>query len=436
MVRHARLGTLVALFVAVAAVAASAAPYAFVTNSSGSVSVIDTAAQGLDVTIPAGGTLWGVAVAPDGSKLYIADQSNGLLVFDTARREIVKTIPIGGMPFGVAISPTGDRVYVTRFLSLLSSSKSLVIVDTSSQTVVGEVAAGRLPNGVAVHPNGQKVYVAVDGGLAVVNGGSVSVRTAGMRPFGVAVNAALGRVYVTNKDSDDISVFNAADDTWIKDVPVGNMPHGVAVSPDGQRVFVANNGSGTVTMINASTNQVVGHYPAGTGPYGLQVTPDGQHVYVANWGSDSMTILNAATGALVKTLLLPTGSKPVAFGTFIAPQVVLTVAIDIMPGGNPNTINLRAQGTLPVAILGSATFNVADVDPMSVSLAGAGVVMRKNGTPMVSFDDVNGDGFVDLVLHVAREMLQLKAGDTEAVLEGKTYDGRTFQGRDSVRVTP
>lgn len=441
MMRHLRRTTLVALFVVIPAAIAAGAPFAFVTNSAlGTVSIIDTSMapdRALSATVPIGGTLWGLALTPGGNKLYIADQNNGVLVFDTASRQIVKAIPVGSMPFGVAASPDGDRVYVTRFLSFTATSPSLVIIDTSSDEVVGTVAAGRFPNGVAVHASG-KVYVAVANGLAVVNGGTVVTKPAGSRPFGVAVNAVLQRVYVTNKDSHNVSVFNAADDQPITTIPVETNPHGIAVSPDGHRVFVANNGSGTVTIINADTNTVVGHVAVGTKPYGLQVAPDGQHVYVANWGSDSISVLkrNAATGEweLAATISLPAGSRPVAFGTFI--QNVASVGIDIMPGGNHNAINLRAQGPLPVAILGSANFNVADVDPMTVTLAGSSVVTKKNGLPMASEDDVNGDGFMDLVLHVSRADLQLTAADTEATLAGKTNGGMAFQGKDSVKVIP
>jgi hypothetical protein len=55
---------------------------------------------------------------------------------------------------------------------------------------------------------------------------------------------------------------------------------------------------------------------------------------------------------------------------------------------------------------------------------------------MASFEDVNADGLLDLVVHVSTEALGLSDADTEAVLEGQTFDGTSIRGTDSIRVVP
>jgi len=117
------------------------------------------------------------------------------------------------------------------------------------------------------------------------------------------------------------------------------------------------------------------------------------------------------------------------------PQII-PVQIDIKPGSFPNSINLGSQGAVPVAILSTPTFDAREVDPLSITLASAAVALKGKGTPMASFQHVNQDGLLDLVVHVDTQALQLTVGDTVAILEGQTFDGRRIRGSDTVRVVP
>ena len=112
------------------------------------------------------------------------------------------------------------------------------------------------------------------------------------------------------------------------------------------------------------------------------------------------------------------------------------VGIDIKPGEYPNSINLGSHGVVPVAILSSPSFDATQVDPLTITLAGAHVALRGKGTPMVSQQDVNDDGLLDLVVHVETEALELSPEDTEALLLGQTYGGLHIVGSDSVRIVP
>ena len=71
-----------------------------------------------------------------------------------------------------------------------------------------------------------------------------------------------------------------------------------------------------------------------------------------------------------------------------------TSLIDVRPGNAENPVNPGSNGVLPVALLGSESFDVMDVDPDSLAL---GV----NGAPAVEMEyaDANGDGSIDLVAH-------------------------------------
>ena len=125
-------------------------------------------------------------------------------------------------------------------------------------------------------------------------------------------------------------------------------------------------------------------------------------------------------------------------GPALADPVVesIGVQIDIKPGAAENSINLGSNGVVPVAILSTKSFDARTVNPTSVSIAGAQVKVKGKGTPMATLQDVNGDGLVDLVVHVSTEALELTAGATRAFLEAKTFGGTPIIGSDWVRIVP
>ena len=112
------------------------------------------------------------------------------------------------------------------------------------------------------------------------------------------------------------------------------------------------------------------------------------------------------------------------------------VLIDIKPGSYPNSINLGSNGVVPVAILGSAVFDATTVDPLTVTLAGSEVKVKGHSGNSGSLEDVDGDGFLDLVVQVYTENLDLITGDLDAVLNAYTYAGPALTGSDSIRIVP
>ena len=51
-------------------------------------------------------------------------------------------------------------------------------------------------------------------------------------------------------------------------------------------------------------------------------------------------------------------------------EIASAQVIDIKPGSCPNPFNGKSKGSVPVAILGSADFDVSEVDPATIELAG------------------------------------------------------------------
>jgi hypothetical protein len=106
--------------------------------------------------------------------------------------------------------------------------------------------------------------------------------------------------------------------------------------------------------------------------------------------------------------------------------------LDIKPGSFPNSIKLTNNGVIPVALLGSASFDVTDVDWSTVAFAGD--TTEAHGK--VHYSDVNGDGFLDAVLHYETQQTNIAPGDTEACLTGQLTNSVAFVACDSVRTIP
>src|SRR5579862_517623 len=103
---------------------------------------------------------------------------------------------------------------------------------------------------------------------------------------------------------------------------------------------------------------------------------------------------------------------------------------------NPTSINLKSNGKIDAVILSWNTFDATSVNPETVTLAGASVVTEENGTPVFTFDDVNGDGILDLIVHFRARDLQLTNTDTQVVLKGQTFGGQLIKGVALIRIVP
>jgi hypothetical protein len=117
-------------------------------------------------------------------------------------------------------------------------------------------------------------------------------------------------------------------------------------------------------------------------------------------------------------------------------EAPVVVGIDIKPGSDPNCFNINGHGVIPAAILGSADFDVEQVDPYSLTFDGLAVRVRGNRGPLCSLEDSNEDGVMDLVCHFEDDPDYWVGGDDIGAVSGALFDGTEFEGADSICIVP
>jgi len=120
----------------------------------------------------------------------------------------------------------------------------------------------------------------------------------------VAVTPDGRRLYASNRDVGEVTVFDTRTNVPVTTIAVGNGSDnlGLAVSPNGQLVYVANQNSNTVTVIYTPTNAVVQVIPTGLNPIWVTFSRDGSLAYVSNQVSGSISVIATASSTVVGTI--------------------------------------------------------------------------------------------------------------------------------------
>jgi YVTN family beta-propeller protein len=203
-----------------------------------------------------------------------------------------------------------------------STTATVAVTVKPINTVIATVGVGDIPFGVALSPDGTRAYVTnvnsdtvsvIDTATNTVVGAPIPV---GDAPGDVAVSPDGTRAYVTNVNSDTVSVIDTTTNTVIATVPVGDRPQKVAVSPDGNRAYVTNFSSNTVSVIDTDANAVIATVPVGHIPQGVAVSPDGTRAYIANQADDTVSVIDTASNTVTATIIV--GDGP--FGVAVSPD--------------------------------------------------------------------------------------------------------------------
>lgn len=210
---------------------------------------------------------YGLAVSPDGTKVYVPASNSTIYVADTGTNDQLEApIAVGSAPFWVTFAPNGAVAYVPD-----QANVGLIQMINPSTGVVssGALGAGSLigPQAMAISPDGTKLYVA------------------DQYDYLATIDLAKNRLIAAAP-----LVTPGATDTVLGQ-PV--------VTPNGLFVYVPNSTNGTVTMIDATTGKVKGApIQVGTNPFFAAIAPNGNLLYVVNSnpsGQGTLSVIDITT---------------------------------------------------------------------------------------------------------------------------------------------
>jgi YVTN family beta-propeller protein len=198
--------------------------------------------------------------------VYVVNQIDRTVsVIEANTNQIVATLFVGESPRRVAITPDKTRVLIMGG----DVNGFVLMIDTATDEVVARIWVGRKPEGIAF----------------------------------VSVNNST-HAYVTNCDSDTVSVIELETKAVITTIPVRNQPIGVeaVIQDPNKHVYITCYRSDNVSIIDTATNQVIQSVQVGNGPKGIGLSFDGTRVYVANCDSRSVSIINVANYQVIDSI--------------------------------------------------------------------------------------------------------------------------------------
>lgn len=312
-----------------AAVAARAAPTAYVVNGDGnSVTPIDTATNTPGKSIKVGTGPDAIAIAPNGATAYVVNSGNGVgngtvTPISTATGKPGKPIKVGYDPDAIAITPNGATAYVV-------NHNTVTPISTATRKPGKPIKVGTGPDAIAITPNGATAYVADAGTVNALDGTVTPIQIATDRPgaaisvdgdpAGIAITPNGATAYVSNGGGYVTPIdtaTNRAGKFFQIDYGTGFDPGAIAITPNGSTAYLANSAANTVVPIATATNAVGRTITVGNGPSAIVVSASGSTAYVANSQDDTVSPIATATGRPGKPIKV--GSFPVAIAVTPAP---------------------------------------------------------------------------------------------------------------------
>lgn len=293
---------------------ALSSPYSAAAN----LDVINSTSDGVIVELPVAGATGASALdAPAGFLLLGVGGPNGLLVVNTTTDAVAARVPFPDFPGWLTVDPLNGLAYVLGNGG--PSGGDVTVVNVTSDSVVTTIQVGSIPDNIVVDTANGDLYVANSAwGVANASGGTVSVIDGsnntvvatihtGNWPMAMAVDAATDTVYILDQDGPiNLTVVNGTTNTVNASIPLPtpyNSTGFLAVDPVTSLLYVGQEGLSYMSLLSAINNSYVRN--VSVGDYASEMVLDPTAGTVAVGGYGTLTFLGETNSTILGQIYLP-----------------------------------------------------------------------------------------------------------------------------------
>jgi hypothetical protein len=144
--------------------------------------------------------------------------------------------------------------------------------------------------------------------------------------------------------------------------------------------------------------------------------------------------LIGAITALTVSLFLTTNAGAASSELLTTAPVPGSMIIDLIPGNPDNSIDLGRQRVVSIAILGSASFDINDLNPRTLKLRAVSQnLVGKSDKSLCRQLDINEDSYMDLLCDFKIIGFKIQPGDIPVVINAGTYQRQSLSAEGVLR---
>jgi hypothetical protein len=138
--------------------------------------------------------------------------------------------------------------------------------------------------------------------------------------------------------------------------------------------------------------------------------------------------------AITVSLLLITNAGAASSELLTTAPVPGSMIIDLLPDNPDNNIDLGRQRVVSIAILGSASFDINDLNPRTLKLRAVSQnLVGKSDKSLCRQLDINEDSYMDLLCDFKIIGFKIQPGDIPVVINAGTYQRQSLSAKGVLR---